>query len=132
MELNGRPVTPDELSALGLYNYGHLTSMRVEEGGQVCGLSLRLDRLLHDCRTLHGVDLDLVRRFTRRAVTAATLPRIVHRVRSGARPGPSGADAHLGILVSNRPTSTGALPPLKGERASAGSVTDLDGPVRAR
>lgn len=117
MELNGRPVTPDELSALGLYNYGHFTSMRVEEGGRVRSLPLHLDRLLHDCQTLHGVDLDLelVRHFVQRAITAVALPRIVRvtvfdPALDLARPG---ADARPSILVSSRPASTGALPPLK-------------------
>ncbi|WP_326829120.1 aminotransferase class IV family protein [Streptosporangium sp. NBC_01810] len=117
MELDGRPVTPDELGALGLYNYGHFTSMRVEEDGRVRGLSLHLDRLRHDCQALHGVDLDLelVRRLARRAVATVTLPRIVRvtvfdPTLDLAHPG---ADAHPRILVSTRPASTGALPPLK-------------------
>ncbi|MCT9931340.1 aminotransferase class IV family protein [Planotetraspora sp. A-T 1434] len=117
MELNGRPVTPDDLSALGLYNYGHFTSMRVEQGGRVRGLSLHLDRLLHDCRALHGVvlDMDLVRHLVRRAVTAVTLPTIVRvTVFDPALDlGHPGTDANPGIMVSARPASTGTLPALK-------------------
>jgi branched-subunit amino acid aminotransferase/4-amino-4-deoxychorismate lyase len=117
MELNGRSVTPDELSALGLYNYGHFTSMRVEGDGRVRGLSLHLDRLLHDCRTLHGVDLDLdlVRRLVRRVVAMVTLPRIVRvTVFDPALDlGHPGADANPSVLVSTRLASTEALPALK-------------------
>ncbi|MEV7969073.1 aminotransferase class IV [Sphaerisporangium sp. NPDC088356] len=78
MELNGRPVTPGELGTLALYNYGHFTTMRVEEL-RVRGLSLHLDRLLGDCRVLHGVDLNLerVRHLVRRVAASAPSPVIV-------------------------------------------------------
>jgi branched-subunit amino acid aminotransferase/4-amino-4-deoxychorismate lyase len=78
MELNGRPVTPGELATLALYDYGHFTSMRVE-GMRVRGLSLHLNRLLGDCRVLHGVDLDLdrVRHLARRAAASASSPVVV-------------------------------------------------------
>lgn len=56
-ELNGKPVTLDELESLALTNYGHFTSMRVEDG-TVRGLSLHLDRLVRDCRVVFGVELD--------------------------------------------------------------------------
>lgn len=48
---------PDSLS-LGLYNYGHFTSMLVTEG-RVKGLDLHWQRLRQDCETLFGVDLDI-------------------------------------------------------------------------
>jgi branched-subunit amino acid aminotransferase/4-amino-4-deoxychorismate lyase len=57
MELDGLPITPGEVAALGLYNYGHFTSMRVERLS-VRGLSLHLERLAHDCQTLFDVELD--------------------------------------------------------------------------
>ena len=57
MEMNGRPVTVDELRALGLYNYGHFTSMRVEEM-RVRGLTLHMERLARDSRKLFGAELD--------------------------------------------------------------------------
>lgn len=60
MELDGRPVTLTELSALGLSNYGHFTTMLVERG-RVRGLDLHLARLRDDCRELHGAELDLER-----------------------------------------------------------------------
>ena len=68
VELDGHPVTAEELAGLALYNYGHFTSMRVEDG-RVRGLSLHLQRLVNDCRTLFDTDLDpeAVRRLVRRA-----------------------------------------------------------------
>jgi len=68
-ELDGRPAEPAELQALALTNYGHFTTMRVEDG-RVRGLALHLERLEHDCRTLFGVlpDLDRIRAYARRAV----------------------------------------------------------------
>lgn len=56
-ELNGKPVTLDELQSLALTNYGHFTSMRMEDG-TIRGLSLHLDRLARDCRLVFGVELD--------------------------------------------------------------------------
>jgi branched-subunit amino acid aminotransferase/4-amino-4-deoxychorismate lyase len=69
-ELNGSPATPDALQALGLVNYGHFTSMRVDDQ-QIRGLSQHLDRLVRDCRTLFDADLDRdqVRDFVRHAVS---------------------------------------------------------------
>ncbi|WP_248964054.1 aminotransferase class IV family protein [Sphaerisporangium perillae] len=116
-ELNGRPVTPGELAALALYNYGHFTTMRVEEM-RVRGLSLHLDRLLADCRILHGVDLDLdrVRHLVRRAAASAPSPVIV-RVTvfdpefDRAHPA---AKARPEILVGTRPVPAGQAPPALG------------------
>ncbi|MFE4697717.1 aminotransferase class IV family protein [Streptomyces sp. NPDC056738] len=56
-ELNGKPVTLDDLEGLALTNYGHFTSMRMEDG-TIRGLSLHLDRLVRDCRIVFGVELD--------------------------------------------------------------------------
>jgi branched-subunit amino acid aminotransferase/4-amino-4-deoxychorismate lyase len=56
-ELNGRPVERAQLQALALTNYGHFTTMRVEDGG-VRGLSLHLDRLRTDCRALFDAEID--------------------------------------------------------------------------
>ncbi|MEU3351822.1 aminotransferase class IV family protein [Streptomyces sp. NPDC037389] len=56
-ELNGNPATLDDVQALALTNYGHFTTMRMEDG-TVRGLSLHLDRLVRDCRIVFGVDLD--------------------------------------------------------------------------
>ncbi|MGW0413190.1 aminotransferase class IV family protein [Streptomyces collinus] len=56
-ELNGKPVTLDQLESLALTNYGHFTSMRMQDG-TIRGLSLHLDRLVRDCRSVFGVELD--------------------------------------------------------------------------
>ncbi|MER5379087.1 aminotransferase class IV family protein [Streptomyces sp. NPDC002688] len=56
-ELNGKPATLDDLERLALTNYGHFTSMRMEDG-TIRGLSLHLDRLVRDCRLVFGVELD--------------------------------------------------------------------------
>lgn len=56
-ELDGSPVTTEALQALGLLNYGHFTSIRVDNQC-VRGLSYHLDRLVRDCRLLFDTDLD--------------------------------------------------------------------------
>ncbi|MFI1013898.1 aminotransferase class IV family protein [Streptomyces sp. NPDC020965] len=68
-ELNGLPVAAEQLQALALTNYGHFTTLRVDDG-RVRGFSLHLERLERDCRTLFGVDLDpaRVRALVRRMV----------------------------------------------------------------
>ena len=54
MELNGTPATLEQIRSLALTNYGHFTSMLVEDH-QVRGLSLHMQRLARDCRQLYGV-----------------------------------------------------------------------------
>jgi branched-subunit amino acid aminotransferase/4-amino-4-deoxychorismate lyase len=68
-ELDGRPVTAEELAVLALVNYGHFTTFRVE-GRRVRGLGLHLRRLRDDCQALFGVDLnsERVRELVRRVV----------------------------------------------------------------
>ncbi|WBB99380.1 MULTISPECIES: aminotransferase class IV family protein [unclassified Solwaraspora] len=72
MLLNGQPVDLDHLKILGLTNYGHFTSMRVD-AGRVRGLALHLDRLTRDCRALFGAELDQhkVRSYVRHVVGSA-------------------------------------------------------------
>lgn len=78
IELEGRPAEPAELAALGLYNYGHFTSMLVSASG-VRGFGLHLSRLTTDCRELFGADLDTdrVRLLVRRALDRCDLPTVV-------------------------------------------------------
>ncbi|MFD4144344.1 aminotransferase class IV family protein [Streptomyces sp. NPDC058572] len=111
-ELNGKPVTLDDLQALALTNYGHFTSMRMEDG-TIRGLSLHLDRLVRDCRIVFGVELDRER-------TLGYICRAAHGVTGVAglrvtvfdpaldmgRPSDA-KDPH--ILVNLRPA--GAMPP---------------------
>ncbi|MFE7776327.1 aminotransferase class IV family protein [Streptomyces sp. NPDC057445] len=55
--VDGAPASVDDLQALALTNYGHFTTMRVENGA-VRGLSLHLDRLVRDSDTVFGAELD--------------------------------------------------------------------------
>lgn len=116
MNLNGSPVTAAQLKPLALTNYGHFTSMCVDNG-QVRGLSLHMERLAHDCRHLFDVDLDtdLVRRYVRDAVQDSA-PSVIARVTvydPDLEIGNIGAEAKPQILVSTRAASTGVASPLR-------------------
>jgi branched-subunit amino acid aminotransferase/4-amino-4-deoxychorismate lyase len=56
-ELNGVQVAPEAMQSLGLVNYGHFTSMRVDDQ-RIRGLSQHLDRLVSDCRVVFNSHLD--------------------------------------------------------------------------
>lgn len=116
MNLNGRPVTLDELAALGLVGYGHFTSMRIEPGGAVRGLSLHLTRLTRDCREVFATELDAdrVRQLVRSAVGAVSEP-MVARVTifdPGLELGRPGATADPQILITSRKAPATPLGPL--------------------
>jgi len=119
MELDGRPVTADELAGLALYNFGHFTSMRVDNG-RVRGLSLHLRRLVNDCQTLFAADLDpeMVRKLVRRVCGDSS---VIARVTVFApdlelnRPGRA-VEPH--VLVTTRPAPEHPLPPLRLQSAS--------------
>ncbi|MFE2323230.1 aminotransferase class IV [Streptomyces sp. NPDC059385] len=114
-ELNGNPVTFEDLQALALTNYGHFTFMRVQDGAAK-GLSLHLDRLVRDCRVVFGVELDRER-------TLGYIRKAVHGVRGVVglrvtifdpaldmgRPG-DGRNPH--VLVNLRPAGTAPPTPL--------------------
>ncbi|MFI6444929.1 aminotransferase class IV family protein [Kitasatospora sp. NPDC050543] len=116
-ELNGRPVSPEALAALALTNYGHFTTLRVEDR-RARGLALHLDRLVRDCRTVFAAELDpeRVRALLRRAVGAAAGP-LVARVTvfdpalEVGQPGATGAEP--AVLVTIRPAPALPLPPLR-------------------
>jgi branched-subunit amino acid aminotransferase/4-amino-4-deoxychorismate lyase len=114
MELDGRPVTPDELAGLGLYNYGHFTSMRVDQG-RVRGLSLHMRRLVNDCRALFDTDIDpeLVRELVRRASgDSAAIVRVTVFAPGLELSHPARVvDPH--VLVTTRPATGHELPPLR-------------------
>ncbi|MFX0581093.1 aminotransferase class IV family protein [Nocardia nepalensis] len=115
MELNGVPVTVDQIGALGLVGYGHFTSMRVEGGG-VRGLQLHLDRLIRDCRTVFEADLDsgLVRDLVRQILCGKDETVIV-RVTvfdPNLELGKPGADAQPHVLVTKRRAPVTPLGPL--------------------
>lgn len=116
MELNGNPVSPEDLRSLALCNYGHFTSMRVEEK-RVRGLARHLERLTRDCRTMFGAELDpdRVRHLARRAAEAsegAVVIRVTVFDPSLDLGHPADANQPQ-ILVTTRSASTGDLPPVR-------------------
>lgn len=115
MKLNGSPVTADALKALALTNFGHFTSMLVEQG-RVRGLSLHLGRLARDARQLFDVDLDTdrVRAYVRDALESSP-ERVVVRVTCFDPEldlGRIGNDASPQILITTRPASGAPAPPM--------------------
>ncbi|MEU2426872.1 aminotransferase class IV family protein [Streptomyces sp. NPDC007851] len=114
--LNGRPVTPEALETLGLTNYGHFTSMRCDDG-RVRGLSLHMDRLVRDCRTVFGTDLDTdqVRDHARQAIadiTGSCVVRVTIFDPTTQLAHPNQAtDPH--ILVTVRPAGDLPMPPIR-------------------
>ncbi|MFI9723442.1 aminotransferase class IV family protein [Streptomyces sp. NPDC052396] len=140
MELNGRSADPEALKALALTNYGHFTTLRVEDG-RVRGLALHLERLARDCRAVFGAELDLDRVRACLARAAGGGGSIAVRV-TVFDPGldlghPAGpADPH--ILVTTRPAGTLPLPPLRVKTVSyvrdapAVKHTGLFGTLHAR
>lgn len=116
MELDGVPVTPADLSALALVNYGHFTSMRID-GTRVRGLDLHLDRLVRDCRTVFAADLDpeRVRTLARRVAKAAETPAIMRITifDPGLGLGHPAGQTHPRVLVTLRPAAIDVPPPIR-------------------
>ncbi|WP_242883401.1 aminotransferase class IV family protein [Actinomadura litoris] len=115
-ELNGVPVTPDELKALALVNYGHFTSMRMEDQ-RIRGFSHHLERLVRDCRVLFGHELDRhqVREYVRQA-TAGRDGAFVVRVTiydPDLELGHPGAQAEPKVLVTTRPSGAWPMAPIR-------------------
>jgi branched-subunit amino acid aminotransferase/4-amino-4-deoxychorismate lyase len=114
MELNGAPVSLDDVKALALTNYGHFTSMLVDDH-RVRGLSLHLQRLTRDCRLLFDVELDTdrVRHFVRQALRDTAQPTVVRvTVYDPALGlGTIGADADPHVLVTTRAAAAGEPAP---------------------
>lgn len=115
-QLNGAPATPADLQALALTNYGHFTSIRVDEG-RARGLSLHLERLVRDCRTVFGAELDSghVLNLAARAALGMTGSFVI-RVTvfdPEINLGNPGANATPHILVTTRPVATAVQPPLR-------------------
>lgn len=116
MELDGGNVTADQVKTLALTNYGHFTSMLVEEC-QVRGLSLHLQRLARDCRQLFDVELDTdrVRGFIRHVLSGGP-SRAVVRVTiydPSLDLGNIGSSADPHVLVTIRPAAGGPASPLR-------------------
>ncbi|MFJ2597156.1 aminotransferase class IV [Streptomyces erythrochromogenes] len=111
--LNGSPVGLADMQALALTNYGHFTTMVVEDGA-VRGLALHLDRLIGDCRTVFGAELDpeWVRECVRREVGGHAGRRTV-RVTvfdPGLDLAAPECEARPRVLVTARPTGGAAQP----------------------
>jgi branched-subunit amino acid aminotransferase/4-amino-4-deoxychorismate lyase len=115
-QLNGVPISCAQITALALHNYGHYTSMRVDDM-RVRGLSLHLQRIMQDCRRLFDAQLDpdWVRRLIRQALAEA--PRsILVRVTVFDPDLPlerTGAEAQPQLLVTTRPAVATPLPALR-------------------
>lgn len=116
MELDGAPATVEQVRALALTNYGHFTSMLVDDG-RVRGLTLHLERLARDARVLFDADLDgkLVCRHVRHALAGVRQPTVARvTVYDPALDlGTIGRNAEPHVLVSLRTASSGAAAPLR-------------------
>ncbi|MDQ3761492.1 MAG: aminotransferase class IV [Actinomycetota bacterium] len=115
-ELNGVAADLDQVTALALLNYGHFTSMRVDDQ-RVRGLSLHLERLMRDCRRVFDADLDpdWIRHLIRH-VLADTSRSVVVRVTvfdPTLEIGHPGADAEPHVLITTRPAPPTPLPALR-------------------
>ncbi len=115
-ELNGVPADLDQVKALALTNYGHFTSMRVDDQ-RVRGLSLHLERLIRDCRRVFDADLDpdRIRHLVRHAL-ADVGRSVVVRVTvfdPTLELGHPGADAEPHVLVTTRPAALNPPPELR-------------------
>jgi branched-subunit amino acid aminotransferase/4-amino-4-deoxychorismate lyase len=121
MELNGAPASLDQVRVLALTNYGHFTSMLVQDF-RVRGLSLHMERLTRDCRQLFDVELDTdaVRHYVRHALSGSPGP-VIARVTvydPALDLGTIGSDAVPSILVTTRPVAHGVSAPLRLQAAS--------------
>jgi branched-subunit amino acid aminotransferase/4-amino-4-deoxychorismate lyase len=115
-DLNGVPADLDQVQVLALTNYGHFTSMRVDDQ-RVRGLSLHLERLMRDCRRVFDADLDpdRVRHVVRQAL-ADVSRSVVVRVTvfdPALELGHPGADAEPQVLVTTRPVAHTPPPALR-------------------
>lgn len=115
-ELNGCTVQEADLERLALVNYGHFTTLRVEQN-QVRGLALHLERLRRDCATLFDASLDLnyVQFLIRQATEGHAQPCIVRVTLfdPALQLGHPGANAKPQVLTTTRPCPTVALSPLR-------------------
>jgi branched-subunit amino acid aminotransferase/4-amino-4-deoxychorismate lyase len=118
IEINGQEADAGGLRALALSNYGHFTSMRVDEM-RVRGLSLHMDRLSRDARAMFGADLDLdrVRHLVRSYAARLDGPSVIRVTVFDAagtldRPG---STLEPDILVTSRPAPQAAPAPLRVE-----------------
>lgn len=114
-ELNGVAADLDPIQVLALTNYGHFTSMRVDNQ-RVRGLSLHLERLMRDCRRVFDADLDAdrIRHLVRHALSGVNQPVAVRvTVFDPALDlGHLSAEAQPQVLVTTRSAPRTPLPAL--------------------
>lgn len=119
-ELDGVQVTSEALESLALVNYGHFTSMRVDDQ-RIRGFSQHLDRLVHDCRVIFNISLDRdhVRELIRHAIADEPGSFIV-RVTifdPDLQLGHLGAEAKPRVLVTTRSAVDWPPPPMRVQSA---------------
>ncbi len=121
MELNGAAATLDAVKALALTNFGHFTSMLVDDF-KVRGLSLHMRRLARDCAAIFGVDLDTdrVQHHVRHALRD-NQGQIVTRITiydPALDLGTIGSDADPHVLVTTRTAGRGPAKPMRLQAAA--------------
>lgn len=120
-ELDGVEVTPTALQSLALVNYGHFTSMRVDNR-RIRGLSQHLDRLVRDCRAVFdaSLDRDRVRELIRHAIEEESGSFVVRvtvfdpELQLGHLSGPGTPK----ILVTTRPAISWPAGPMRVQSAA--------------
>lgn len=114
--LDERAATADDLLPLALTAYGHFTSMRVDEGRRIRGLSLHMERLVRDSRIVFGtvVDTGRVRDLVARALDGRETPCVVRVTHfdPGIDIGHPEDATHPQIMVNVRPAGALSPPPL--------------------
>jgi branched-subunit amino acid aminotransferase/4-amino-4-deoxychorismate lyase len=117
MELDGTPAAAEDIRSLALINYGHFTSMRVEDH-RVRGLGMHLQRLVDDCHAVFDADLDpdRVRHLIGRVIREVSGPIVVRVTVFDPQLtlGRPGGHAEPRVLITTRPAvADGQLPPLR-------------------
>ena len=124
--LDGSPISADDLKSLALVNYGHFTSMRVDDQ-HIRGLSHHMDRLVKDCKEVFGAELDRehVRELVRQAVgdTAGSFVVRVTVFDPALELGHPGVSSKPHVLITTR--SATAWPPAPMRAKTAHYVRDL-------
>lgn len=114
--MNGLPASTDDLKTLALTNYGHFTSMRVDDG-RVRGLSLHMARLSRDSREVFDTELDTEYVLYLAHKAAAQLTgSYVMRITvfdPTLEMGHPGIKADPKILITSRPAAALPLQPLR-------------------
>ncbi|MGB0135424.1 aminotransferase class IV family protein [Dokdonella sp.] len=114
IELNGREPGESELAFLAQVNYGHFTSMQVQDRC-IRGLSLHLDRLAHATRLLFGRELDReqVCRWIRRILDDRPVSVRVTVFSMELNSSHPDREARPDVLVATTPARIGRARPLR-------------------